>query len=374
MTADAGEAGPPPPHLDALTGMRGIAAWFVVLYHIRLSLTGLLPAPVIAALAKGYLAVDLFFVLSGFVLWYNYAPRLRAGSLNGDGLAQTCAFLWRRFARIWPLHAVILAAFVAFALMLFVTGRSTAGYPFAELPLHVLLMQNWGLTRQLAWNHPAWSISTETAAYLVFPALVLAAKWERLPSAALIALALGLGGALHLLFAMQGHATLGADIEHLGLWRCLAEFAIGNVLCLLWLRWRGLRGTAPAAGLACAAVLAAGFGFGLAETAFAPAAFATAILALALGRGPLVRALGSAAPCYLGEISYSTYLAHALLFLLFKLAFVGPSLQLDGARLAGFLLLLLAASAVLYHVVEKPAQRWLNRHRPRRALHTVPAE
>ncbi|MFN5779758.1 MAG: acyltransferase, partial [Novosphingobium sp.] len=58
-------------HLDALTGIRGLAAWLVVLYHIRLSLTALLPGEVIVALAKGYLAVDLFFMLSGFVIWYN---------------------------------------------------------------------------------------------------------------------------------------------------------------------------------------------------------------------------------------------------------------------------------------------------------------
>ncbi len=50
-------------HLDALTGIRGLAAWLVVLYHIRLSLTALLPGEVIVALAKGYLAVDLFFML-----------------------------------------------------------------------------------------------------------------------------------------------------------------------------------------------------------------------------------------------------------------------------------------------------------------------
>jgi peptidoglycan/LPS O-acetylase OafA/YrhL len=96
-----------PRHLDALTGIRGIAAWGVVLYHIRLSLTGLLPAPVIAVFAKGYLAVDLFFILSGFVIWYNYAARIADG---GAGAARL--FLWRRFARVWPLHGAILAGFL----------------------------------------------------------------------------------------------------------------------------------------------------------------------------------------------------------------------------------------------------------------------
>jgi peptidoglycan/LPS O-acetylase OafA/YrhL len=52
-----------------------------------------------------------------------------------------------------------------------------------------LLIQNWGLTGALSWNHPAWSISTEFAAYLVFPALVLMARWDRVPSAVLLGLA-----------------------------------------------------------------------------------------------------------------------------------------------------------------------------------------
>ena len=126
-------AQPSPRHLDALTGIRGIAAWAVVFYHIRLSLAGLLPAPVIEWLAKGYLAVDLFFILSGFVIWYNYAPRIRQG-----GAAETRLFLWRRFARVWPLHAFILAGFIGFAALLLVTGHDLAGYPLAELPLHIL--------------------------------------------------------------------------------------------------------------------------------------------------------------------------------------------------------------------------------------------
>jgi peptidoglycan/LPS O-acetylase OafA/YrhL len=61
----------------------------------------------------------------------------------------------------------------------------------------------------------------------------------------------------------------------------------------------------------------------------------------------------------MGEISYSTYLVHYLLFVLFKLAFVGVP-QIGWGQLAAYLLLVLAASVVMYHGVEKPAQRWLN--------------
>lgn len=348
-----------PRHLDALTGIRGIAAWGVVLYHIRLSLTQILPPPAIDGLAKGYLAVDLFFILSGFVIWYNYADRIASG-----GWAETRQFLWRRFARVWPLHAAILAAFVGFALLLVVTGRDASGYPLAELPLHLLLVQNWGLTPDLSWNHPAWSISTEFAAYVLFPALVIAARWDRVPNWVLVLCAGLLAAAIHWAFATNGYSGLGDNIPGMGLLRCLAGFAMGCLMCQLWRRWHGVAHGGLLAGMACLALSATALALGLPETAWVPATFFAGLLALALGSGPLVRLFGGKILTYLGEISYSTYLAHFLLFILFKLAFVDDSLQLGWGGLAGFLALVLAASVALYHGLEKPAQRWLNARSP----------
>lgn len=364
------EARPGVGHLDALTGIRGIAAWMVVLYHVRLSLTELLPDWLIAAMAKGYLAVDLFFMLSGFVLWYNYAERLRQGGMRSAG-----HFLWRRVARVWPLHLFILALFVVYAMAVAARGGDTSAYPLAELPLHVFLMQCWGFTGELAWNDPAWSISTELAAYLVFPFMVWGLRWERFATVLLLGACGLFGAALFALFASHGLDSLGAEITRLGLWRCLLQFAVGTVLCVLWRRWREVRLAGPCAALASAGTLAAGIGIGLPETAFAPACFAAGLLALALDTSRFSRVLGRGFVLYLGEISYSTYLAHFGLFILFKLAFVDASLQIGWAGLAGFLAMVFAASAILYHGVEKPAQRWLNRHPPRlRRMDAVAAE
>lgn len=344
--------------LHALTGLRGLAAWWVVLYHLRLSLADLLPPGAIAVLGTGYLAVDLFFLLSGFVMWLNYGHRIAAG-----GKREIARFWWRRFARVWPLHAAILALLLPFALLLRITGRDGSGYPLAELPLHLLLIQNWGLTTDLSWNHPAWSISTEAAVYLLFPVMVLGLARKRLAPAACLALLAVLATALHGLFAVTGQGSLGDAIPQLGLWRCLVQFAMGAVLCQLWEHWRGRSGKAAGA-LAAAALFLAGRWLGMPETASLPLAFAGLLLALALDEGPLARFLARRGPRWLGDVSYATYLAHVPLLVLLKLLFVGEDLQLSWMDLALYVLALLALSAALHRWLEKPAQSWLQQHPP----------
>ncbi len=349
-------------HLDALTGVRGLAAWLVVFYHIRSTLAGLMPQAVIDGLSRGYLAVDLFFMLSGFVLWYNYGAKL-----PGGGVPAALGFYRRRIARIWPLHAVILAAFVAYALALAATGRPAPGMPFAQLPLHVLLIQNWGFTTALAWNDPSWSISTELAAYLLFPALVAVLGRGRLSPGAIVALGLAVLATIAAVFALAGQASLGGDIPRTGLARCLLEFTLGMLACMVWQGTGGRPGAPWLLGWAGLALALAGFAGGLAEPVFVPAAFVLLLLGMASGRGRVVGFLSARPLVYLGEISYSTYLAHFLLFKAWKLAFVDASLRLSWFSLLAFVAVLLAVSVVLYHGVEKPGQRMFNRIPPGRA-------
>ncbi|EAQ28712.1 hypothetical protein NAP1_13973 [Erythrobacter sp. NAP1] len=345
--------------LDQLTGLRGLAAWFVVLYHIRLSLTAILPGEAIAVFSKGYLAVDFFFMLSGFVMWLSYGEKFRT-----QGWAQTRPFLWKRFARVWPLHALVLSGFAMLALMLALTGRPTGNYPLAELPLHVLLIQNWGFTSELAWNPPAWSISAEFAAYLAFPALILAVRWERLGLPSLIAALGAMALCLHAWFAGLGYAILDDDIPRTGLVRCLAEFTMGIALAQIWRQMRdaGRGGAIPFA--VSAALAIAGLALGLPETLWVPACFASLLLALALDGGIPARVLGSGPLVKLGDWSYATYLSHYLLFVVFKLAFVGSDLQIGWIGLAVYGALVLAVSAALFAGFEKPAQKWLNQRTP----------
>src|SRR4051794_918668 len=151
----------PTPELLPLTAIRGLAAWWVVLFHLRHLMAPSAPPWVIATLAHGNLAVDLFFILSGFVMALNYGERVSGGGWRGYG-----DFLFRRFARSYPLHLLTRRGFAAYALRAVGFGDASMetqdwGY-FGE---SVLLVQNGGLTSATAWNVPAWSISTEIFGY-----------------------------------------------------------------------------------------------------------------------------------------------------------------------------------------------------------------
>jgi peptidoglycan/LPS O-acetylase OafA/YrhL len=359
----------PRPELRALTGMRGIAAWMVVLYHIRLSIAGL-PAPVTGFLAKGYLAVDFFFLLSGFVIWMTWIDRFRA-----DHWRVVPHFLHKRVARIWPLHLLMLGATIVIAGVFAATGRAAPFHDdWAALPANILLIQNWGLTDGLTWNDPSWSISAELAAYLLFPLLAITIDWRRLPSVMLIAVIAALALVLDRVMIAGGSTALGINIAAFGVLRCLVEFTAGGIVCALRLRWRDR----PAlAGWIAAGISGGMFALWLAGTLpemFAiPCAFAALLLALALSCGAARNPLEWGPLHYLGEISYATYLSHFVLFTVFKLIFVDQANAIAPVLLALLLLMVLGASIALYELYERPAQRWVNALAPRPSNRKVTA-
>ena len=341
------------PQLDALTGARGLAAWLVVLYHIRAAFPDSVPPLLIDFFAKGYLAVDLFFILSGFVMWLTYGARFAT-----EGLRAAPDFLKRRIARVYPLHFCVLLVTIGFALLLEARGHPNADqYPWRELPLHFLLVQNWGFTDRLSWNDPSWSISTEFAAYLMLPFAALALNRLKLTPPLLIVAILILCLALDQFFVAHGATTLGSAIPANGLLRCLAQFLCGMLVCQLWQkreRWMVA---------ASALVLIGCFGLwqsGIWRESFAvPLGFAALVFWLAATSGVRGNPLGGRVLRYVGDISYSTYLAHFPLWIGFKLVFVSDVNTVSLPLMALFLLLVLGSSALLYQFVEQPGRRWL---------------
>jgi peptidoglycan/LPS O-acetylase OafA/YrhL len=349
--------------LRALTSVRGVAAWLVVLFHIRGAL-GTMPDMARAVVDKGYLAVDFFFLLSGFVIWLSWGDRIRR-----DGWRAVPGFLRKRIARIWPLHLVMLGFTLLLALTFVATGRAEPqNYPLAQLPLHILLVHNWGFTPRLTWNDPSWSISTEFGAYLLFPLLAMAVDWRRLPIWTVVAAIALLFGMLHAVMTHAGVLTLNSAIARVGLLRCLLEFTAGTALCALWLRWKAAPAIPAAFAALAAACIAMLWLLGAPETLAAPPLFAALLLLLALTADLRGNPLGARALHYIGEISYATYLGHFMLWVVFKLLFVSDLDNVAPLLIGLYLLLVLLSSIALYHGVERPAQRWMNGWRsPNRA-------
>ncbi|MDD2876733.1 MAG: acyltransferase [Acidiphilium sp.] len=157
--------------LKDLTACRALFALWVFAYHLNLhtqfshSLGPLGPL-----IDHGYLGVDGFFVLSGFILARvdNAIPMTRSGVLH---------FWGKRLARLYPVHLAVIILLGA----MFLTGVAVGIVPrqperFATTALidNLLLVQSWDTLHHWTWNYPSWSISTEWAGYLLFPFMAAA--------------------------------------------------------------------------------------------------------------------------------------------------------------------------------------------------------
>jgi peptidoglycan/LPS O-acetylase OafA/YrhL len=340
--------------IRALTSIRGIAAWWVVIYHFRDALPQGVPAAFVSFAASGYMAVDLFFELSGFVIALNYfghfetyAPRRHLG------------FLGLRIARIYPLHAFMLLLFLLnpLSLKLFSTSGTIGDqYGFDYYFLSVVLMQNWGITRDLGWNVPAWSISTEWFAYLIFPALV----WFFRHSVRDRATTLALLAMLLVVLAGCAHAAggLGDNIPTFGLLRCLLEFCIG--ICLYRLQQhRPPHAATSRMSFLLALLCFVGFAvFSLPDYAIMPLGFALLIYALLDENRLPARLLRARVFEWLGLVSYSTYLVHY--FAKDWVKFLTPEARLTtGIPFLAYVVAVFVASPLLYYFVEVPGRRTL---------------
>jgi peptidoglycan/LPS O-acetylase OafA/YrhL len=160
------------PHIDSLTGLRFFAALYVVLFHNQIALATKHHASKALAtfLGHGYLAVSFFFVLSGFVLTYNYGDRWRETSFRN--------FIVARFARIYPVY--VLALILQLPYWHAATVRSTLAVIF--------MVQSWTVMPSelpAAWNYPAWTLSIEWFFYLCFPLLLRGVEKVKNKTAAL---------------------------------------------------------------------------------------------------------------------------------------------------------------------------------------------
>jgi peptidoglycan/LPS O-acetylase OafA/YrhL len=327
------------PELDAV---RGLAAVAIVVYHSNQ-----------ARFAWGWAAVDLFFVLSGFLIT---SIVLRSGGTRGF----LPRFYARRALRIWPIYYLVVLAVVAFR------GALPRPTDLRGLPLDLTFTQNLPLywadhARRLSpYLGHTWTLAIEEQFYLIWPALVLAVGRRRIVplSAALVALAV--------ILRARGYpvSLLGARCDGLALGGLLAALLGGTGRGASPALRRGFAATAAVSAVVLVALAAS---VGISAPNGAPPRPALTVLAfnalwfgllglVAAGSGhPRLRFLRSRRLRALGTISYGLYLYHLIIM----------ALSADIARRSGLrfppilrevptLALCFGAAALSWRYIERP--------------------
>jgi peptidoglycan/LPS O-acetylase OafA/YrhL len=202
--------------LPAIDGMRGVAAIVVALFHAH-EILGWQPAP------GGYLAVDLFFVLSGAVIVHAYAPRLR------DGMSFR-SYMGRRLLRFLPMHVLGHLVGVVLAVALWTTDSKDARAP-ADILASVVLglaFLPYPLTNAMfPLNVPTWSLLYEIVANAAY-----GRRHRACTAARLRAVAIPLGLLLLVGIVVHGHAEAGMTLRDVPLatLRTGFAFAVGGWL------------------------------------------------------------------------------------------------------------------------------------------------
>lgn len=359
-----------------LEGLRGFAALMVVFYHVNW------PSHVLtwSVVRNGYAFVDVFFVLSGFIMTHVYGDRLT--SLGAVG-----RFFWLRIARLVPLHFATLFALVvwrvAAAVKMGAAGGSwtdafTGIFTFPALLTNLLLIHSLGVHDRLTWNNPSWSISTEFYTYALF-ALLAGTAWLRTRAwTTRTFLFLVVYGAL---FELADSLDVTYD---LGAFRCVAGFLLGSLLYGL-ARHRRRLDRAPGrwdslvdSMVVIAVVFAIGRLSGKTQLLLIPA-FGVLLFTLLGSHGVMARALTSGAGLWLGRVSYSLYMVHWPIRVGFEkgLSALGrppndPNSLTpwagDGVALV-YASVVLVAAALSYRWIEMPwrarARRWLRERESR---------
>lgn len=343
-------------YMPALDGLRGLAVAAVLAFH-----TG--------HFSGGFLGVDLFFVLSGFLI-----TSLLMAEWRATGTIDLRRFWARRARRLLPALFVVLAAVVAYAAVLAAPDELAAirGDVLATLGY----VANWehivgstGEASPFAVLSPlehTWSLAIEEQFYLVWPLLVTAVlALAAGPSRCLLGVVAVLGAGSALVMAVlsdpsdPARAQFGTDTRAL-------PILAGAGLALVLHRWGPLRsprarrdviaGLAAAAALAAAWIVAFGTDDGLYRGGFVLFALAAVIVVAAAAQpeqGPLGRALSFAPLRALGLISYGLYLWHWPVYVVLSASRTG----LDGWALNGLRVgVSLALAVASYHVVERPVR------------------
>ena len=317
-----------PTDLKTLTSLRFFAAFWVFVFHLR-SRTDFGEGRVLDFIDNGARGVDFFFILSGFVILHVY-----------EGEFSRRLFLIKRFARIYPLHALMTLIFIAVAV---VAGENPDGVWQSLLLLHA-----FDTTHGLVLNGVSWTISAEMFAYLLFAMIPFRQTWLIAMTClvtflAAHALSLSLGKTAFLHLTWDYGAVRIVPLFVLGmLLRRVTPFISEMQAVLVGIVGLGLLGWVGS-------IPNAGYEILVPFVLLIMAGARLSDWEIVSNRKPLV---------YLGEISYSTYMIHVFVITAF-FDFL-PRLGIPTPHWIVICLVVLACSSVSYHLFEVPARRWIN--------------
>ena len=366
-------------HLDALTGVRALAALWVFAHHAWLASGGkpvLIPLAGVHAdltpwFAFGWLGLDIFFILSGFLLtrqeWIRVDRAASGHSLAGSRtfLAFCATFLRKRILRVYPAYygcLTLLMALAAAHLYLRLPGR-------LELLLHLGMMHNLVDAYVSTLNGVFWTLPFEWQFYLFFPLLFILLVRSGPWTLAIAALAIVLAAKGYVMLTSDGtmHAQLPIRLDAFVFGMCAGRFAARTPLG---------RSQAPIAFYAGLLALfstpilffdlATGNHYYSFKGFVRPLWIQLGVILMLLGmtgeRHPGVAIFGNKVTVGLGLISYSIYLLHVPVMELFIM--YPPKLGALGAMpfglplvLVGAFPLVIAASFLSYKLIEQPFQR-----------------
>jgi len=368
-------------YLSSLASLRGLAALLVILFHVNVICFALAPwdSPFDHFIQKGYLWVDFFFLLSGFIMMHAYSESF------GKGIKENFTkFMRSRFARIYPLHLFSFLCMVAFY---FWYRSNFTMYPddylytfnMKAIWTNLLLIHSLDLHKSLSWDSASWSISVEWWMYVVFPFLLIPFRkitdWKKIfIFFGVIAGYLFIIYYLHPLTAAADGSSDPAtknilDVTYdYGFVRCFFGFLFGMLLYELYrVGWGRRHLNKNIVWLLVMATVVAVLAVPMPD--FIPILiFAAIILTSVYAEGIGKRILNLRPLTYLGDISYSLYLMHLpIMFFLINYLKRFPKVKLDNPDWATawlyaliYLAIVIAVSTLTYHFVEVPMRQKIN--------------
>ena len=348
--------------IPALTSLRFFAAFYVILFHAH-EFSGINAYLLNNFFNSGYLAVDFFFILSGFILSYTYYPQIKSKSFFHK------EFLIKRVARIYPVHLFTLLFMLALIAFIKLSGidwdHDMSSSNVYEFFTNLFMVHAWDYNYVLSYNQPSWSISAEFFAYILFPLFVFFID----RGSSLIKVIVATSFFLSSYFIAYGffEVTMTKITYGFTIVRIVPDFLLGVTTFLLFYRYSFTFDINKHLTISFL-LLCFCFYMGNLDFIVVPL-FAWVIYLLAdQARHGQRSFLNNNILQFLGQVSYSLYMVHFPIWVGFMHMFLGNYMGFNNGNVSlitiysvvFFTILLMFPCAILtYKYIEVPSRRWI---------------